>query len=308
MTPEHKTDGKDQQIQHLSPKLQIAMPVSPVRRLIAGLILMSIAIGLLGLFQLDHTRTQSLQQAEKNSKALADILQQTIGEMFQRTDMVILHILDEIVHQSATGGVQRVSLGLFIERQFKMIPELDSLRICDAQGMVTIGSGHLPTVPVSISDRDYFIYLRDHADSGMIISKPIIGKISKKPVITCARRITMADGSFGGLVYAVLPLQQFNDLFKNVPVGPHGSISLRRDDLSIITRYSAVEEGNIEQQNATAAASETWRRLIEKGELKSGTYATVSKTDAIRRIHSYNRINNYPLYVNVGLSKVLTVV
>ncbi len=281
---------------------QLTKPASPLKRLVLGLVLITIVVGALGMFQLLHTRDQALRQAESNSKVLADILQQTIGAIFQKTDLTIRHVADEVVRQSSADGIQPGVLDKFIERNFKLMPELDSLRITNAQGLVTLGSGLLPTVPVSISDRDYFIYLRDHADAGMVISKPIIGKISKKRVITCARRITLADDSFGGIAFAVLPLHRFNDLFKTVPVGAHGSISLRRDDLTLIIRNSPTHNEINEQANGFTRISETWRTLLDRGKVQSGSYTSDSVTDGINRIHSYSRIAPYPLYVNVGLA------
>ncbi len=281
---------------------RIERPKSPLKRLIVGLLLMVVVAGALGAFQLYHTRRQLLQQAGTTSQALAGILQETIGAVMQKTDMTLLHVGDEVVHQSATGGRRLEELGHFVERQFRLIPELDSLRIADQDGLVTLGSGHLPTVSVSIADRDYFIYLRDHADAGMVISKPLVGKISKKLVISCARRITLGDGTFGGVVYAVLPLRQFNDLFKAVPVGSRGAISLRSDDLTLIARYSATDNEKNAVSTGSAEAPEAWLELVRQGKSQVGSYTATSVADGVNRIHYYKRISAYPLYVNVGIA------
>lgn len=281
---------------------QLEGPTSPLKRLILVLSLMTLVAAAYGVFQLSHTRAQLVQQAETNCKALADILQHTITTMMQKTDMALLHVTDEVVRQSASGGIQSEELRRFVERQFQLIPELDSLRISDANGIVTLGSGHLPTVPVSLADRDYFTCLRDHADVGMIISKPMIGKISRKWVVSCARRITLKDGSFGGVVFAVLPLQQFNTLFKGVPVGERGTISLRSADLTIISRYSATDNERNVASTGSDKASDAWLMLLGQGKLQGGSYTAPSITDGVIRIHSYRRISNYPLYVNVGLA------
>ncbi|MHB8121239.1 MAG: ATP-binding protein [Desulfuromonadaceae bacterium] len=283
------------------PEQQIKRPKSPLKRLIIGLLLMVAVAGSLGVFQLNQTRTQLLRQAETNSQALVEILQKTIGAMMQKTDMTLLHVADEATHQFATGGVKAEDMGAFIERQFRLMPELDSLRISDANGKIILGSGHLPTVPVNIGDRDYFTYLRDHADAGMVVSKPLFGKISKKWVVSCVRRINFEGGGFGGVVFAALPLQQFNELFKGVPVGPRGTISLRSADLTVITRYSATDDEKNELATGSDTVSEAWQALLKR-KLNSGSYTTASITDGIRRIHSYSRTTNYPLYVNVGLA------
>jgi len=289
-------------IQPTALEQQLDRPKSPLKRLITGLVLMTIVVGLLGTFQLTKTRTQLLHQAEIDSKALADILQETIGAVMQKTDMTLLHVADEVVRQYTAGGVRTEELGPFIERQFRLMPELDSLRISDANGMVTLGSGHVPTVPVNIEDRDYFEYLRDHADAGMVISKPLIGKISKKRVVTCARRINIEDGAFGGVVYAVLPLEQLNELLKKVPINSRGAISVRSADFALITHYSATDNETIESSVDTAKVPQEWLDLLSQGELQGGSFTANTARGGLRRIHSYSRITGYPLYVVVALS------
>jgi PAS domain S-box-containing protein len=277
-------------------------PSSPLKRLLAGLILMMIVTGSLGIFQLFQTRSQSLQQAEINSKALADMLQLTIGAMMQKTDLMLLHIADEVARQTAAGGVKPEVLGQFVERQFRVMPELDSLRVSDSTGLVTLGSGHVPTVPISIADRNYFIELRDHADAGMIISQPVIGKISKKLVIICARRITDANGVFSGVVLASLPLQQFSDIFNGVPVGSRGSITFCRDNFTVISRYTPLRIETSSPESAVVSNTDTWRAQLERNKIQSGSYTADNSIYGIRRIHSYSRISPYPLYVNVGIA------
>lgn len=280
----------------------LAVHASPLKRLVIGLVLITAVVGTLGVYQQLHTRSQALRHAENTSTDLANILQQSIGAMLHKTDLTLRHVVDEVEHQSATGGIQKDILGKFIERQFKLMPELESLRVCNELGAVLQGSGNFPAVSLNIADRDYFSYLRDHPDAEMVISKPIIGKISKKRVIACARSIKKADGSFGGIVYAVLPLQLFYNLFEGVPVGAHGSVSLRRDDLTLITRYSPkCNEKDVSAIGSTIISS-AWQSLLNQGNIQNGTYTSVSVTDGISRIYSYSRIHPYPLYINVGLA------
>ena len=275
---------------------------SPVKRLIAGLVLITVLVGSLGLLQLTNTRKQAMQLAETTCRMLAGTLQQTIGAMLQKTDLTVLHVADEAVHQSATGGLQPKILRMFIERQFKLMPELESLGVADANGNLAYGSGHALDMPVSIADRNFFIELRDHSDDGMVISRPVVSKISNKWVITCARRITLPDGTFGGVAYAELPLQQFSSLFKNVPVGVSGVVSFHRDDLTLITRYSATHDVKNEQATGSALVSEAWRTLLNQGATQVGSFTSKSLIDGILRINAYSRISPYPLYINVGLA------
>ncbi|MDD2271235.1 MAG: GAF domain-containing protein [Desulfuromonadaceae bacterium] len=275
---------------------QVERLKSPLKRLVIGLLLMVVVAGALGAFQLYHTRMQLLQQAEANSRALADILQQAIGAVMHKTDTTLLHVVDEVVHQSGSGGLRPDELRRFVERQFRLMPELDSLRVYDSNGTAISGSGSIATVALSQAERDTFTSLHGHGDAGMVISKPFEG------TITCARRINLEGGAFGGVVYAVLPLQQFNAIFKGVPVGARGAISLRSDDLTVIARYAAAGNNKNHFPPGPASASEAWQTLLRQGESERGSYTAPGMEDGVSRIYSYTRISAYPLYVSVGLA------
>ncbi|MFZ4860443.1 MAG: hypothetical protein ACOYL3_29135 [Desulfuromonadaceae bacterium] len=275
---------------------------SPLMPMIFLLVFVTVIIGVLGVLQIRQTYTQTLSEAENTGGLLAGTLQQTIGSMLQKTDIVLNSIVYEVSHQSAGGGVQTDRLKAFIEGQFKMMPELENLRVSNSQGVLVSGSGPAPTVAVSIADRDYFRYLRDHPDAGMILSEPIIGKISKIWVISCARRVTLTDGAFGGVALAILPLKLFDDLFKGVPIGSQGLITLHSDDFSLITKYSPLQQEKNAASANTALIAPEWRALIAQGQTQNAAYTSDSSSDGIRRIYSYQRIASYPLYINVGLA------
>lgn len=276
--------------------------VSPLKRLVIGLVLITAVVGALGIYQLFHSYRQDLQQAETNSRMLAGTLQQTISAMLQKTDLNLRHVVDETLHQTATGGIQKELLAGFVEKQFKLMPELDSLSISDAGGMLVLGSGKGHAEPVSIADREYFIHLRDHPGSGMVISKPNTCKISNKWVITIARRITLADGAFAGIAYAELSLRQFTDLFRTIPVGPHGTISFRRDDLTLLSRYSEKDNQINDNITGTALVPAEWQKLLDQGNTENGQYTAANPITGIERIHAYRRVTPYGLYINVGLA------
>jgi len=294
-------DDKESLRQPLKPATQSVIPGSPVRRLIAGLALLLAIVLAFGAYQIQQNRTQSLKQAETQSSALAETMEKSIGAILQKTDLTLQAVSDEVVHQTVTGQFQADAIERYIEMHFRRMPELDSLRITNADGMVIIGSGSAPTKAVTVSDRDYFQYLRDHPDAAMVITKPLIGKISGKMVITCVRRITLAGGAFGGVVYAALPVDSLRALLQRVPVGAHGSVCVHRDDLAHVVEFTPGLDHRYKNAD-TAVVPEAWQALLQGGATASGTFTGVSPLDGITRIYSYRRIAEFPLYLNVGLA------
>ena len=66
------------------------------------------------------------------------------------------------------------------------------------------GFNKTTTVPhaskISVLDRNYFQFHRDHRTTLLRISKPVIGRLSKQPLIQVTRRLNKKDGSFDGVL------------------------------------------------------------------------------------------------------------
>lgn len=91
-------------------------------------------------------------------------------------------------------------------------------------------SGH-----VDLSEREHVrVHLRPAgmvdapplSANGLLIGKPVLGKVSKKWTIQLSRRIDAADGRVLGVVVASLDAGYFEDLYRGVQLGQHGGVSL----------------------------------------------------------------------------------
>ncbi len=274
-----------------------------LNRMVLGLVLLLVVVSLPAIYSLSHSRVKAEHDAKLEAQAKALTLGQSVIAILDKVNFTLQMVSDEVVrHKQQRASEQE--LQSFIERQFKHLPELDSLRISDAQGRVTQGSPERPATSVNMADRDYFNYLRDHPDAGMVLSRPIIGKISGKWVITCARRITLPDKRFGGVVYGVLTLQQFKELFSQVAPGDQGSVSLRFADLSLLAYFSPLQQkAGSTYANGSKEVSLVWQQKLAKGETAHGDYRAVSAVDGVKRSYSYRLLQPYRLYLNVGLAE-----
>ncbi|MBR7552001.1 hypothetical protein KC220_26000, partial [Mycobacterium tuberculosis] len=81
--------------------------------------------------------------------------------------------------------------------------------IFDETGALRMLSGNPGAVEVSIADRAYFAYHRDNAERGLRISVPVLSRASGRWVLPLSRRVDRPDGSFGGVVAAVIELAYF---------------------------------------------------------------------------------------------------
>ena len=91
--------------------------------------------------------------------------------------------------------------------------DLGSIFVLDPVGRVTLDSQSLVPVEANYSDHDFFQVHENRADIGLFISRPWIARDGQY-LISFSRRITNADGSFGGVVAGGMRLSYFHGLLK----------------------------------------------------------------------------------------------
>ncbi len=275
--------------------------VTPVflKRLTIGVLLINFFILALAGISIRQSLLQQEEQATITAQNLSQVLDEYINGVITKIDASLLAVVDETEHQLAVGRIDSRTLNAYIVKQRLRIPEIDGLRMTDAWGDVVYGTDVPLTPRVNISDRDYFIHSRDDSNGSLSISKPVVGRISKKLTINIAHRFNKPDGSFGGVVFAAITLKSFAETFSRINVGNRGTITLFDSDLGVICRYPEPKGGSIIGRKLI---SPEIRELFQKS-LTSGTYRTGSTMDGIERTFSYRKIASYPLYIQVGLAR-----
>src|SRR5438034_551404 len=97
-------------------------------------------------------------------------------------------------------------------------------------------SRELPADNSALSDRAYFIAHRDHPNLGVVVSDPLITQIEHRPAVIMARRLEKRDGSFDGIVQAVVDLEDFQRLYQALDLGEGSAMNLLRDDGTLFVR------------------------------------------------------------------------
>lgn len=269
-------------------------------RLAAGVLLINLFVFAVKGYSLHESRIQYEEKARITTQNLSQVLQKTIGGTIDKIDTVLFSTSDEIHRQIAHGGMSASDVNSFMARQKSRIPELDGLRMADARGDIRYGSSIVDANRKNIADRDYFIRHRDNGKAGLVISNPLISRVTGKWSLILARRVDNPDGSFAGIVYGVVPLERFHRIFSSIDVGRHGSITMRSGDLGIVARYpDSQDKGN---GIGSKVISTTFRDLL-RTQPDGATFTAAYPVDGIKRTLTYRRISPYPLYITVGLAE-----
>ncbi len=267
--------------------------------LLIGVLVVDLFVVALAMLGLAQDREQRQEHTRTNTRNLAHVLEEHVNGVINKVDLALLTVVDEHARQSATGSIDGDAMNRLLAKQLAHIPELLSLRIADAQGVVKYGPGVESGAPVNNADRDYFIAARDVAEDGLVVSKPLFARISKKWAITLARPLKGKGGVFEGVVYVNVALESLSKTFSRIDIGKQGFIGLRDTEMGLITRHPLPP--NFAEAVGSKVVSNEIRELVAKGQT-TGTYLARAGIDNIERIISFRRFTGQPFYIFVGIS------
>jgi diguanylate cyclase (GGDEF)-like protein/PAS domain S-box-containing protein len=268
-----------------------------LRWILGGLLLLAAVVLALAALTITQERDQYQERAAIAAQNISRILEQNIAGNTSRIDLAVQALEHEAERQLANGGLERKAVDAFIDWQFGLQPWLDSLRLSDSRGEILYGIGVAPEKHISAADLDFFQRARDEPNAGLIISSPLLGRISGKWTVVLGRRVNRPDGGFAGLAYATITLEHFQALFASLNVGKSGAVSMRELDLGLVARYPEPPGKAIGDKTV----SKPFLAALQAAPLAGGLEASTG-LDGITRTVSYRRISNYPAYLIVGLA------
>ena len=266
-------------------------------RLNAGLLLLAFVVCTLVAASIWSSRSQYDARAVTTASNVSKLLMHDLDATFDKVDLAVLSIKEEVERQLASGGIDGPSLESHIHLQLIRQSDVVALRATDENGRIRYGTGIGTNTGLSSESRSFFQKLKADPTLGLVISEPIIGQISGKWSIVLARRISKPDASFGGVVFGVLLLEDFQKRFSTVDLGPHGAVSLRDLELGTVVRHP--EPANIGSAVGNRTFSKEWPEELKRNPT-SGTYFAVG-LDGRNRALAYNRVTDYPFYIIAGL-------
>ena len=271
------------------------------RWLIAGLVCSNVVVLALSAYSLVQSRQQYQLRAEALTQNTANALDQSVSGSIEKIELALRTVVDELQRQLAAGkGIDEFAMNAFLLRQEQRLPEVEAFRVANADGRVVLGKGVSKREAASWADRDYFIYLSQHADPAVQISKPMMGRVAKQYIVGFALRYNYPDGRFAGVVSAPIALDHFSRLLSRYDIGAQGAISLRDTELGLITRVPLIADQPASQVGNTLVSPE-FRRLVESG-VQGDTFHTPVSGDGFDRIVTFRRLARAPMFAVVGVA------
>lgn len=241
------------------------------------------------------SRRDAMQSAEAVSRDLATVAERDIQRNLQIIDLS----LTAMVSGAEDSDVMRLPpkrRNAILFDQALTAKYVGEVLILDADGNVTADSGHLLPRIQNYADRDYFRVQRANPDMGLVISRPVVSRLThnNSQFVALSRRINRADGSFGGIALITLNVDYFRNLFADLDIGPHGAVALFDKDGATILRLP-LRDG---LSPVTSGANFGWLASSE-----AGAFVGRSSSDGEMRLFVHNKIEPFSLVLVIATAE-----
>jgi len=242
----------------------------------------------LGAFkELQNSRNNYLDDARRDAQSLSRLFLEHAYRTIEAADQAALYLRYRYAERgNALNLATEIDNGLVARNVYNLFS------IANAQGDVVLSSK--PFTPVNLADREHVQVHMQGGQDQLFISKPVLGRVSKKWSLQITRRINRPDGGFGGVVVVSMDPQYFTRLYHQIDVGHHGVITLVGADGVARVRRT----GDMDAMGEQVTGGKVYAAMLAQG---SGTVEAVSKVDGRERIYAFQKLHDYPLFAAVGI-------
>ena len=263
--------------------------------LLAIVLLVALIAYWVGL-QHDHQRkiADLHHQTQLRSAQLAKTLAVQAQTLFASLDFVAQNLAAEYAQNDVSGFEAAVRTAVSTHP----VGSILQIAVADKNGRIVYSNLESPSTrksQASIADRDHFLVHAQSLDSGLFISRPLMGRVSKVWTIQISRAMRHHSAFDGVVVVSVAP-SYLSSFFREILEQPTDVVMLLRNDGAYMAR-SRIEE----QVLGKSVPKE--REFLTQPHLSSGFYDAVAPVDGIDRHYAWHRVGQFPLVLSIGLDK-----
>ena len=269
----------------------------------------TVLISLVGLIGVVSLLLLSLSSEYKNANLHARIEVENITQMLEEHALATVQKVDLLLREAQRNvrpedmrlahdmtGSRKQSLHVLLKSQIEAVPEVAAIHVLNSMGNYLYSSFDQGLgINLNVADRDYFKQQKENAKAGLVISPPLISRSTGKWTIILSRRISFEDGSFAGVVVAVLNLDYFQHFYRTLNLGSQGMVGLYDKDLRMVARFPSMESGMGKIANLPA------KKYLDIG-ITHEVLHTKSGVDGIERLHAFRKMSDLPFVVFAGIA------
>ncbi|WP_375787136.1 diguanylate cyclase [Bradyrhizobium sp. Pha-3] len=230
------------------------------------------------------------QLARRTLENLASGIEADISRNVELYDLSLRAVASNL-EMPEIRGVSKELRQLILFDHAATAKHFGAIQVFDVKGNLTIDAASLDPQPENRSDEEYFAIQRDHPDTGLYVSRPMLHRGAY--AIVLSRRITGEDGRFLGVVVGSIRFSYFHDLFGRLNLTPGDTITVLRNDRTIIMRTPF----DLDVIGKNLAEQLDWRSENPK---MGGAFSGKGPVDDTPRLYVRRSSSGGPLYVVVG--------
>ena len=270
--------------------ITLRQPVFPKGTTATAVVAVLLIAGIWG-YTLDRGRSERREAAaaefSKNAN-LALALDLHTNQLLKGLDHFLLLIQDQ--HQGP-GARAPIPVARLVGPAFAGITSITFVGVTNARGDVVESVQDFS--PTNVADRDFFQRHQRGETNGLLISEPVLGRISGRWAITLTRRLDRPDGTFGGIVAISVEPRYLAGLFENTNLGPSDVMSLVLENGITLAR----RRGDTLEFGENISHSQL---MLEYGRQPTGGFTGPGGVDSQMRMFNYRRMKEYPVIASIG--------
>ena len=255
-----------------------------------GAVLLIAAVWIVAIIIVSTETKEHIAQSARNAEQLAGFFEQQTAQTYRYADSYLKSARKEYVENGGVAAVENFMRVVPLDRSI-----VSHITIIGTDGVPLLVSGHRIKPGTTAADREYFKFQQSNAGDQIFVSLPRRGRNSGKLLVRLVRRINQANGSFGGVIFAALDVDQMTAFFQLLNLGSESSATLVGTDKKIRARSSYGRLG----PGQDISGSRIWSELEQK---PTGLYEQTSVVDGISRYYAYRKLAEFPLIVAIGVS------
>lgn len=266
-------------------------------KLILVFVLLNFSVLLMAGFGVYQSYFEAQKAAELTTSNLSLVLERNLTHIIQRVE-IALNGLGDFYEKQCESEPEAIEQQ--IRHVLERMPEIEAIRITNAQGLLIHGTGVVADKKVSLADRPHFIQLKEQPELRLAISKPQKSRINDQWVLALAQRLSTKEGAFDGMIFATVTLDYISSLFSGLDLGPHGIVSLLNHDQQIIARYPSPEGFGL---NIGDKYDEKLALAWLSAGKDKGNFHLPKALDGRAKMVAFRLVDGYPLFVAVALDE-----
>ncbi len=214
----------------------------PLTLLIASGIVLAAALVIVTGLVAGYLREQTLASSEAGLARLGAVLGEAANRSLQGVAAVLGDVTGRIpfpdisTPDEIARNMLKPAVTEHLDHRIEAAEDIAGFGFFGADGGLVRSAGDWPVTETNVAARDYFAVLQAHTHLDADLGAPYAVRDGSF-VIPVARKLRGLGGVFAGLAVAAVPIDRFESLYRVVPLGDDGVISLVRRDGAVLAQY-----------------------------------------------------------------------